>query len=157
MAILGLGIGKMELRLNKTQFYPEEVIEGSAMLTLNEQINARGVLATFWAERQTRRGKSTYTDVLYKREERLDTERLYNSSGGAKNYSFKFTVPRGILAENQFGSDLIGGAMSFLRDMGNNSIRWYVSVKLDIPMGFDVSKKQQINVNPGRQMQPRLQ
>lgn len=145
MAILGIGAGKMELRLNRTDLHPGETVEGTATLAMNEQMNARGVFAEFWAERTERRGKSSYARILYKKEERLDTEKLYNP-GRQVQYQFKFNVPEGILNASESGNDLIGGVMGFLREMGNNGIRWYVKVKLDLPMAFDVSKTIQIKV-----------
>ncbi len=145
MSILGIGAGKIELRLNRTDLHPGEVIEGSASLSLNEPIKARGVMVEFWAQKRERRGKSSYTRILYKKEERLDSEKEYRA-GMPMQYQFKFTVPDGILNTTQYDSGLIGGVMGFLRDMGNNGIQWFVAAKLDVPMAFDVSARQQLRV-----------
>ena len=150
MSILGINAGKMELRLNGTSFRPGDTISGNSRLTLNEPIKARGVIIEFWAERQKRRGKSSYTEIIFKEARQMDSEREYNPHEGPKSYDFSFTVPGGILSEQQFGSDLIGGVMGFMRDMGNRGIKWFVAAKLDVPMAFDVSAKQAVFVTPGQ-------
>ena len=51
MAFLGLGAGKMDLILNKSEYHPREIIEGTAVLTVKETLKARGVIATIDATR----------------------------------------------------------------------------------------------------------
>ncbi len=145
MSVLGISTGKMELRLNRIDLHPGEMVEGTASLSLNEPVKARGVVAEFWAQRQERRGKSSYTIILYKKEERLDTEKEYRA-GVPMRYEFKFTVPEGILKDPGHGDGLLGKIGGFFSQMRNNSIRWHVSAKLDVPMAFDVSARQQLRI-----------
>lgn len=156
MSLLGIGAGKMELRLNRIEFHPGETIEGAASLTLNEQVKARGAVAEFWAEITQSRGKSSYTKILYKKEERLDTEKEYRS-GVPMRYEFKFVVPEGILKATGQGNGLLGKIGDFFSKMSNNSIRWYVTAKLDVPMAFDVSARQQLRVTLAPQSMPGVQ
>lgn len=151
MSFLGIGVGKIELRLNGTAFHPGDTIQGNARLTLNEPVKARGVMAEFWAEKDRSSGKSRHTDILFTDRRQLDSEREYSQYEGLKSYDFSFTVPTGIFSELQFSEGLFGSIMGFFRDMANKNIRWYVSVKLDVPMAIDVSAKQRLTVTPAPQ------
>ncbi len=157
MAILGLGAGKMELRLNRTELHPLDMVEGTATLSMNAEAQAHGVVAEFWAQIQRGSGKHRHTEILHRQEKRLDGERNYSQYEGQKQYAFTFQIPQGILMQTPRGNDFVGGIFGWLEENRNNSVEWYVSVKLDIPMAFDVSAKQQLRVTLAPQMQSGMQ
>jgi len=149
VAILGIGAGKFELTLDKAEYHPRDVVQGKAVLKLNENIKARGVIATIEATRTRNSGKHTYTDTLFHDERKLDGEKEYFSTRGLMEYSFQFTIPTGVISEAAFNPGIIGGVMGFFRDSVKNSRKWVVSIKLDMAMAFDVSATKSIRVTPG--------
>jgi len=142
--MLGLGKGKIELTLDKTNYAHGETINGTVNMTLKKPINAKGVIATLFAERKRSDGDGgTTIQRVFEFSVPIDGERLYEAT--QKNYTFQIQVP----AENKIAMEgKIGTALKAFSALGNimSPTKWFVEVKLDIPKGFDVRKKQQINV-----------
>ncbi|MEM4390802.1 MAG: hypothetical protein QXX06_02960 [Candidatus Diapherotrites archaeon] len=142
MAFLGIGVGSIDVILNKTTFYPDEELEGSATLRLNEEVKARG----FFAELVASKYDGNSTTILFSSKLTLDSERIYYPAETPKSYNFKFKIPVGIVSEIYYVG-LIGSVMNFFQENNNRSISWFLKVKLDLPLSFDVSKSIQIFVN----------
>src|SRR3989344_5739711 len=130
MAIFGIGAGKIDLRLSGTNFHPGDTIDGFARLQMNESMQARGVVARFEVWRMEGGGKHQRRVTLYEKKEQLDTERTYGPHESLKQYTFKFTVPEGILNPAKHGNDFFGGIMGWMAENANKSINWEVQVKL---------------------------
>jgi len=140
--------GKIELVLDKMQFLHGETITGNATMKLNKAIQARAVVATLFAEttatRMTANGMQRSTQRSFEFSVPLDGEKEYGTS--IYTYPIKILIPSATAPSAPQGA--IGAAVqaiSFLA-AGSQNTKWFVEVKLDIPKGFDVSKKVQINV-----------
>ena len=140
------------MTLNGTNYRGGDTIMGNARLTINDPVKARGVLATFWGERHVttyRGGKpTTSTEILFNVEKNLDTEREYQKTQQPISYDFALQIPENVLQKIDLGDGLMGKVAGALQQMSQGSIRFYVKAKLDIPMGFDVSKKIEVFVTP---------
>lgn len=144
--------GKVDLELNKFNFSIEEVIEGTAKLQLKKPVKAKGFFVVIFAELITQKanvrgvGMSTSTNVkrAFEFKQQLDGEKEYDLQ--PFEYKFKINVP------NQNNQAKMDGPMASVASaikmftVGNQHVKWYVEAKLDIPGGFDVGKKVQINI-----------
>ncbi len=165
MAIFGIGAGKMELSLNGTNYRAGDTITGNARLTINDPIKAHGVLVSFWGERKVRsykfssgRGRpAETTEILFKVEKKVDDERQYQKTVQPVSYDFSLQIPENALQKVELGDGIIGKVVGALQQMSQGSIRFYVQAKLDIPMGFDVSKKIEVFVTPKSTMPQSIQ
>jgi hypothetical protein len=146
--MFGMGKGKIVLALDKMNYAHGETINGKVNMTLKKSINAKGVIATLFAEQTntkfTGNGVQKQTIKVFDFSIPLDGEREYGPS--PYNYEFKITIPT---KENVKAPEgVLGGvvqAAKFL-SQGSKNTKWFVEVKLDVPKGFDLRKKQQINV-----------
>lgn len=146
--MFGMGKGKIELALDKMNYSHGETINGTVNMTLKKSIPAKGVTATLFAEQTntkfTGNGVQKQTVKVFDFSIPLDGEREYAPS--PYNYEFQIAIPA---KENVKAPEgVLGGvaqAAKFL-SQGNKNTKWFVEVKLDVPKGFDVRKKQQINV-----------
>lgn len=154
MGLFGIGDGKMELSLASLNVSPGSKLDGTATLTLNTDVKAKGVIASLVAEqvfitRNMRGQVQRRTETLYRKDEQLDTEKLYTKGSGPLQYKFSFVVPQtGPTNANQQSTPvgLIGGIIGSFAGAGEGPVRWFVKVKLDLPLAFDVSKSQEINI-----------
>jgi hypothetical protein len=137
--------GKMTLSLDKTSYSHGETISGTAKLSLKKPKEARGVFAVIFAERKTRNSNGNYSSQrIFDFSVPLDVEREYLA--GDKEYPFQIQVPE----KNKIDIEgKVGTAIKAVQALGSmmSPVRWYVEVKLDIPKGIDIAKKQQIMVN----------
>jgi len=146
--MFGLGKGKIELALDKMNYAHGETINGTVNMTLKKSINAKGVIATLFAEatqtKFTGNGVQKQTTKVFDFSIPIDGEKEYSTT--PYSYTFKIAIPS---RENVKAPEgVLGGvvkAAKFLAQ-GNNNTKWFVEVKLDVPKGFDLRKKQQINV-----------
>ncbi|MAG17932.1 MAG: hypothetical protein CL944_00485 [Candidatus Diapherotrites archaeon] len=153
--VFGLGAGKIDLELGKTIFNPGEAIQGEVKLKVNKSTKAKGVKVVLMATRETSsysQGRRTNRkETLYNFEQELDVERDYNPSEGEKTYKFQLQVPTGI-GNKPMGNEALGQIMNVASMLSGRSsqIKWILTAKLDIPMGFDVSKTVQISVSESK-------
>jgi len=80
----------------------------------------------------------------------MDVERDYDPSEGEKTYKFQLQVPTGI--GNKLGNEALGQLVNVASMLSGSSsqIKWVLTAKLDIPMGFDVAKTVQISVSENK-------
>ncbi|MCX6803361.1 MAG: hypothetical protein NTY48_02190 [Candidatus Diapherotrites archaeon] len=140
--------GKIELVLDKMQFTHGETITGTATVKLNKAIQARGVFATLFAEvtstRMTANGMQRSTQRAFEFSLPLDGEKEYSTT--SYTYPIKLIIPAANAVKAPEGvMGVAVQAISFIA-AGAQNTKWFVEVKLDIPKGFDVSKKVQINI-----------
>ncbi len=161
MGFLGIGDGKFDLKLNGTEFSPGSKIEGTATLTLNQDVKGKGVVAEIWGERvETSRAMNGQiqrrTVVVYKFAANLDGERTYLKTESPKAYKISLDAPLGIVGTAQ-PQGTAGKIFAALGEMGGGQgpIMWFVGVKMLMPLlEFGISKKQQINIVGGMQGSP---
>lgn len=152
MAFLGIGAGKIDLQLNGTNFASGDKVEGTATLTLNQDIKAKGVIAEIWGEREeTSRGMNGQLQrrkvIVYKMESNLDAERMYAKSESPKAYKFSFAAPD-VGGGGQGGGGMVSKILGAFGSLGGTGpIIWFVGVKVDLQLAFDISKRQQISIN----------
>jgi hypothetical protein len=163
------GKGKIDVAIQKGHYAPGDIISGNVGLTLSKPVKAREVSISLIGENKitetTARsrgpmggsGMSTSTTTrtvrIYDFKQQLDGEKEYNQGG---EYRFEMKIPADTLSmrpqisemEGKLGQVLkvaqtaaaITGAIPFQR------IKWYLLAKLDIPGGFDISKKVDITI-----------
>jgi hypothetical protein len=149
---MGIGFwkGKIELKVPTYTYAPGETIKGEVTLELKKPTKARKItIRLVGAELTTRRefsGGSYRThhhrvnicDILIP----LDGEKEYKEG----KYDFEITVPPDALHDRNIRNGALGGVVEAVEIVtGTDRHReWYLEANLDIPMGFDVSKKQDI-------------
>lgn len=156
MGLFGIGDVKIELQLSSNTIQPNGILEGIATLTLNHDINAKGVIATLTAVKMLTgvQGKQ-YPETVYHEQQILDTEKVYLKNENPHKYTFKFSIPEQTAATASSGraasyvSALTSPAilMSSPGD-AKGPVRWWIEVKLDIPHSLEVaiSKTQELNM-----------
>ena len=143
--------GKIEMQLPKVSFAQGESITGAVTMQLKKPIAARAVRVSLIGEQRTtqyRNGKTeTSTQQIYNFPLQLDGEKEYTTQ--PYTYSFELKAPQ------ISGSNMPGGAAgtalkaaSFFMTgyVAGGAISWYLVADLDVPKGFDVAKKVQINI-----------
>ncbi|MCR4335061.1 MAG: arrestin family protein [archaeon] len=154
--VFGFGAGKIDLKLEKTVFNPGETIQGEVFLKVNKPTKAKGVKVVLRATMETTsysHGKRTNrTETLYNFEQEMDVEREYDPSDGERTYKFQLQVPTNIGNKPDFGNEALGQLMNVANMFSGRSsqVKWLLTAKLDIPMGFDVSKTVQISVSESK-------
>jgi hypothetical protein len=161
------GKGKINIALQKTHYAPGDIISGDVALTLKKPVKAREVSISLIGEHkatQTGLGvggpmggggmsmsTTTKTVRIYDFKQQLDSEKEYSQG---REYHFEMKIPadtmsmKPLMPEGKLGQVLnvaqtaaaMTGAIPFQR------IKWYLLAKLDVPGGFDVSKKVDITV-----------
>ncbi|MEM4663234.1 MAG: hypothetical protein QXM75_04390 [Candidatus Diapherotrites archaeon] len=145
------GKGKIDLQLEKFNYRPGEAIRGKVILALNKPIKARRLKVRFFGERRStttvtfgsnRPTRSSYPEIVYSFEMNLDGEKEYLSG----EYNFEITIPQDLMAKVDLSSaGALGAVMQFAMSLVPKP-KWFVEAALDVPMGFDVAKKVQINI-----------
>lgn len=147
--MFGFGKGKIDIKINKYNFSPGETIEGTITLKLKKPLKAKGVKIRLVGEKKIteRRGTSTaYRTInIFDFDQPLDGEKEYSTE--EISYPFKITIPRNV-SDQTMPEGMLGNIAKIAQAVSGASsrIKWYLKAYLDIPMGFDVSKKVQINV-----------
>lgn len=140
--------GKIDILLDKTNFSFGEEINGKVTLSLKKPIKARALKVIIFSEttstKLTTKGMKKSTSRSFEFVNTLDGEKEYPQS--PLEYEFKLKVPAA--QNNNIPQGTMGEvtkAISFLSTK-NQTSKWFIEAKLDIPGGFDVHKKIQINV-----------
>lgn len=163
------GKGKIDVAIQKNHYVPGDIISGNVSLTLKKPVKAREVSISLVGEQKTTQtttgvggpmgsggidmSTTTKTVRIYDFKQQLDGEKEYSQGG---EYRFEIKIPADTLSMRPQASDVEGklgqvlkvaqtaaamtGAIPFQR------IKWYLLAKLDIPGGFDVSKKIDITI-----------
>ena len=163
------GKGKINISIQRTNYAPGDIISGDVALTLKKPVKAREVSISLIGEHRTTQttpriggtmgggGMSTSTTMntvrIYDFKQQLDSEKEYSQG---REYHFEIKIPADTLSmrpqmpgqEGKLGQVLkvaqtaatITGAIPFQR------IKWYLSAKLDVPGGLDISKKVDITI-----------
>lgn len=171
--MLGFGKGTIEVQLNKFNFSPGEVIEGTVTLKLKKPVKAKelsirivgeqtttqseginlggGVSIGMGTSRRTHStGSRTTTTTIFDFKQTLDGEKEYTSGGQPLVYPFQIKIPANVLNQQSQApkEGVLGTVIKAAQMMSGTSskISWYLIANLDIPKSFDVSKRVQINI-----------
>jgi hypothetical protein len=163
------GKGKISIALQGSHYAPGDIISGSVTLTLKKPVKARETSISLIGEHRVTQTASsvggpiggggmsmsttTKTVRIYDFKQQLDGEKEYSQD---REYHFEIKIPADTMSMGPQVSEVEGklgqvlkvaqtaaamtGAIPFQR------IKWYLLAKLDVPGGFDVSKKVDITI-----------
>ncbi len=154
------GKRRIELKLDKLNYAPGEIIKGIVILDIDKPVKAKKLVVTFYGyrERKTaayvgfnssdRRRAEYERQIVYTYELPLDGEKEYC---GHAEYAFEIGIPADLKNQlnMQLGNDLFGTmakAAMFMSGTFYTPIKWFVEAKLDVPFGIDVRKTMQISI-----------
>ncbi|MBN1540106.1 MAG: hypothetical protein JW939_08175 [Candidatus Thermoplasmatota archaeon] len=152
---MGIGFwkGKIELKMDRFRFGPGDVIEGDLILTLKKPTKARGIHIRLIGEEKTTERRyeeghsrtETRTHKIFDLKVPLDGEKEYSEG----KYHFKVPIPRNLFEEGEKPEGFLGDVVGALESLSGrrSRIEWTLIGNLDIPMGFDLSKKQSIVID----------
>ncbi|MBU0907013.1 MAG: hypothetical protein KKD18_04245 [Nanoarchaeota archaeon] len=144
--------GRIIIQLNGYQFSPGDTIEGTVVLDLKKQVEAKalnvGLLGMYKSTSYSGSGglsHKTRTGKAFEFKQPLDGEKVYNL--GRSSYNFKLIVPRDLLSSRALGNDMLGTVVKSVKILSGNMSRidWYVTANLEIK-GLDISKKVRVNI-----------
>jgi len=164
--------GKINITIQKTNYAPGDTISGNVVLTLKKPVNAREVSISLIGEEITTRGGGTVgwgggrtwgegtmgggdraptIERIYDFKQQLDGEKEYSEG---REYRFEMKIPADILRmrpqmpEGKLGQALkVGQTVAAITGaIPSRRLKWYLSAKLDIPGGLDISKKVDITI-----------
>ena len=147
----------MDLVLNNINVAAGSTLEGTATLTLNKDIKAKGVVATLyagkWAKNQgpftqsyfSRRQNYVYVQV-YSEVKTLDKEKLYTKQNSPYKYNFSFIIPEIGAATPETSNSILGMLKDHLK--AGNQMRWFVVVELSQEklLVLQIEKTQEIKI-----------
>jgi len=150
--MFGFGKKLIDVILEKYNFSPGENVKGKISLTLDKIIHAKQLRVALIGERTSPVTKTQPDGKSYQTQEKtyvfnfqmpLDGEKDYQQG----EYTFEIKIPLNVL-QNVPLEGKIGGILKTIQvlSMASSRISWYVQANLDIPLGFDVSKRVQINI-----------
>ncbi|OYT54574.1 MAG: hypothetical protein B6U72_02105 [Candidatus Altiarchaeales archaeon ex4484_2] len=147
--VFGLGKGHIEILLDRYDFSPGDKITGKVSLKLKKPVNAKQLRIVLVGEKTSKSykssgGRSSHKEIIHRFEMPLDGEKEYN--GG--EYPFEIKIPGNVLQTDLVPEGAVGEAVKALNFLSGASTRinWYIQASLDVPRGFDVTKKVQITV-----------
>ena len=161
--MFGLGKGKINITIQRTNYAPGDTISGNVVLTLKKPVKAREVSISLIGEQKNTRvgGMTGSKDMstttqrirIYDFKQQLDSEKEYNQG---REYHFEIKIPADILSIRPQMPELGGklgqglkvaqaaaamtGAIPFQRT------KWLLLAKLDIPGGLDIKKKADVTI-----------
>lgn len=154
----------MELQLKNANVASGDTLEGTATLTLNNDVKGKSVVATLFAEKtqvtfqeapfekgsfENVERKRQSTTLVYTKSETLDNEKLYTKQNGPYQYRFSFVIPQtnappsGITGVLMSVASMVGGMLGI-----GGPTRWYIKVELnhDAMLSVPIETKQEIYI-----------
>jgi hypothetical protein len=151
--VFDLGEKKIEIVLEKFNYSPGENIKGKVILKLKNPTRAKQLRVGLRGEKTTEvlrtsgGGTSPHQEksYIYNFEMPLDNEKDYLEG----EYSFEIKVPANLSQNVPLPGGAIGDILKGVQVLAgkDSRITWYVISYLDIPMGFDISEKVQVNIS----------
>ncbi len=135
--------GKIEMTLGSYNYNPGDKISGTLSLKLKKPIQARELRINLIGERRVSTSSSSGSRIerVFDFKLPLDGEKTYER----ETYPFEIIIPEKDTQELPEG--LLGDVVGVLKYLGGPSpVNWYLLADLDVPHGFDVSKKDSINI-----------
>ncbi|MBW2996235.1 hypothetical protein KY332_02935 [Candidatus Woesearchaeota archaeon] len=146
--MFGFGKGKIEIKLNKYEFAPGEVIEGTLVLTLKKPMEAGGLTIGLVGYQKTVQGFGTHrryrTIKVFDFEKPIDGAKGYSTQ--PMEYKFTLKIPANV-ATGKMPEGALGGVVKAaqLLTQTRSRVDWRVVGRLKVK-GIDVSKKVKVNV-----------
>jgi hypothetical protein len=171
--VFGFDKGKINIIIQKTNYAPGDTISGDVALTLKKPVKAKEVSISLigeevttgggdtagWSGKRTSSGVgmtgggagSTRIERIYDFKQQLDSEKEYSEG---REYHFEMKIPADILG---VGPQMPKGALSQVLKVAQTvamvtgttarkRLKWYLSAKVDIPGGLDISKKVDVTI-----------
>ena len=161
--VFGFGRGKIEVALEKFNYTYGDTVKGTVKLKMKQPTDARELRVFLRGEQRTSSGGGVGIPVgpgtlrvgsgsgsrsrssmqrIFDFKLPLDGEKTYTEG----EYPFEIKIPADL--KNRRPEGALGTAVDALNFLGGTvrRINWYLEANLDIPSGFDVSKKVQINI-----------
>jgi len=147
--VLGIGEGSIDIVLEKTNFSAGDRVKGKVILKLNKPKKAKELRIELWAERKSKSvviGKGTKTktttEILHKYTAALGGEKDYDSG----EYEFEIKLPNIEKPEKPEGALGAVADVAKFMGVGPGQMKWQLKASLNLSMGFDITKKIQLNV-----------
>lgn len=154
--MLGLGKGKITIKLTKFNFNVGDTISGVVTLDLKKPVQARELSIALRGDRKSPGGiqrgdRNQQNKRVYEFEVHLDGEKEYQPG---MEYPFEIVVPDNVQSvnTNMPGSGgVLGSVMKVAQTAaaitGNfTMLKWYLHAKLDMPKGIDIKDNQDISI-----------
>ncbi len=148
--MFGFGKKEIEITLEKFNFSTGETVRGKIFLKLKKPTMAKALKVGLIGEKLIKNTRIQGSNVssqqkkeyLFNFEMPLDGEKEYSQG----EYNFEIKIPTNL--SQTLPGGLAGDAVKTIQTLAGNqsNVYWYIIVKLDIPMGIDVSNKIQINI-----------
>lgn len=149
--LFGFGKGKIDIVIEKYNYSPGETVKGKLILNLKETVHAKSLKVGIVGEKTTTvtltiNGKTNtrHSNVnVFSFEMPLDGEKDYVR----REYDFEMKVP-GNLTQPSIPEGVAGDILKSVQILAGRegTIKWYITAKLDVPKGFDVSNRVQVNI-----------
>ena len=156
--------GKIDILLPKTGFTYGDTITGTLALRLKKPVNARELVISLIGEQkttsravvpgQTGTTSSTQTVKIYDFKLQLDTEKEYS---GDRDYDFEIQIPGNMTGAGAQGLEMPGKlaqglkmvhtAAAMMGKVPFQRIKWYLSARIDVRGGLNISKKADIVIS----------
>jgi sporulation-control protein spo0M len=146
--VFGLGKGKIDVILEKTDFKHGEVIRGKINLELKKPVQAKELKISFIGQKDINRvGGGTSRGIIYQTDKSLGGESEYSSN----IYPFELKIPEDILEQarnwkNKWYSGIALKAFERMEEKGKVSNIFFIETSLDISKSIDLTKKVKINI-----------
>lgn len=151
----GIGVGTLQLSLDRFEYRPGDTVAGSVKLALTEPMNADRLVVKLIGTRQRvsysknaagGQSQTTHTESLCELERELDGSRSYLN----ESYSFELAIPSDIdksakIVDNGVLGD-VARVVQSVASAHHLPAAWHVEVTLDIPWKRNVKKKVDITV-----------
>lgn len=153
------GPPKITLMLEKFNFNPGEVANGTITLNLKKPTYARKLQISLIGTRKVRHGNSTQWKKVYDFDMPISGEKEYQ----ADTIQFQLPIPPDILdaktqqqamqegLESKLGK--VGGLVSAVA-VGHGQTKWKIRAQLDVPKALDVKADQDIQLYAAQGNQP---
>jgi len=149
--LFGFLKGKMGITVNKMSFSAGESITGTVTMELKKLVSARAVRISLIGEQKTTRmtanGMRTVVQQIYNFPLPLDGEKEYTTQPYTYNFELKAPqIPSTNIPGGVAGTAIKAAGFLMNGFVMGGAISWYLVADLDVPKGFDVAKKLQINI-----------
>jgi hypothetical protein len=135
-------LGKqMEIKLEKSDFLPGDVIAGTIKLHLKKPTMARCIRIEFYGFQRDKAGDLGTTNFI---KQIIGSRRIYNDG---EEFKFSLVIPVNCLPKSSSSQVKDKGLYGFFLNDIIAKTEWQLSAILDIPMGIDISNKVQLNLH----------
>jgi hypothetical protein len=153
----GVGVGSIEVLIERTTFAPGDAIRGRLILTVKEEIHAERLAVRLRASRRTvsttvdARGQRSRThgrDTVYSFDQEIDGERVYPA--GTSEHWFAIAVPSDIGGRIEIPGDgfvsEVARVVTAVADAARRPLEWKLVGFLHVPWKRNIKKSVDIQV-----------